>query len=113
MSKYRDIAGLFRVLANPHRLALFARVANCCSPDTACCGTDEEALCVGEAGAHLDIAPSTVSHHLKELRQAGLIRMERRGQSIFCWAEPGALREVRAFIDEVAPPRRKTKRRSG
>jgi ArsR family transcriptional regulator len=111
MSNYRDLAGLFKVLANPHRLALFARLAACCSPDTACCGVDEEAVCVGDAGAELDIAPSTVSHHLKELRQAGLIRMERRGQSIFCWAEPEALRQVRDFIEGVAPSRRAKARR--
>ncbi len=43
--------------------------------------------CVGELGQDLDIDPSTVSHHLKELRRAGLIRVERRGKNILCWVD--------------------------
>lgn len=43
--------------------------------------------CVGELGQDLEIDPSTVSHHLKELRRAGLIRVERRGKNILCWVD--------------------------
>jgi ArsR family transcriptional regulator len=54
--------------------------------------------CVGELGRDLSIAPSTVSHHLKELRTAGLIHMERRGQSIECWVEPDTLGTLSEFF---------------
>ena len=55
--------------------------------------------CVGVIGGDLEIAPSTVSHHLKELRQAGLVHMERRGQTIECWVEPETLRLLADFFE--------------
>jgi ArsR family transcriptional regulator len=53
---------------------------------------------VGALGGDLDIAPSTVSHHVKELQQAGLIRMERRGQRVECWVDPETLGGLAAFF---------------
>lgn len=102
MSNYRIkdpalLAAAFKALSNPHRLQLFMRLANCCAPGdlTPVC---EVKACVGDLTQGLDIAPSTVSHHLKELRQAGLIHMERRGQTIECWAEPFALAALSDFF---------------
>jgi len=44
--------------------------------------------CVGELCEGLEIDPSTVSHHVRELRQSGLIRTERRGKNMLCWVDP-------------------------
>lgn len=74
---------------------------DCCAPGATCCDTGEveaEKRCVGEIGDELEVAPSTVSHHLKELRRAGLIHMERKGRNIECWVEPGTLRGLAAFF---------------
>lgn len=89
---------MFKALANPHRLALFHRLTTCCPPGTAC--SPEEAMRhnVGELGEGLDIAPSTLSHHLKELNRAGLVQMQRRGRHVECWVEPATLEELAAFI---------------
>ncbi len=89
---------MFKALSNPHRLALFHRLTTCCAPGTAC--TPDEALRhnVGELGEGLDIAPSTLSHHLKELNRAGLVQMQRRGKNVECWVEPATLEELAAFI---------------
>ena len=57
--------------------------------------------CVGDLGAKLGIAPSTVSHHLKELRRSGLIHMERSGQKVACWVEPDSLDALSAFFAET------------
>jgi ArsR family transcriptional regulator len=46
----------------------------------------------------MGIVPSTISHHLKELRQAGLIKMERRGQKIECWIDPETVTAMKAFF---------------
>ena len=54
--------------------------------------------CVGELGQDLGIVASTISHHIKELRQAGLIRMERRGQKMECWIDPETLSALRDFF---------------
>lgn len=54
--------------------------------------------CVGDLGKDLQIAPSTVSHHIKELHRAGLITTERCGQSIRCRVEPEVLKELGDFF---------------
>jgi ArsR family transcriptional regulator, arsenate/arsenite/antimonite-responsive transcriptional repressor len=47
----------------------------------------------------LSIAPSTVSHHIKELRQAGIIVVERRGKNIECWVNEEAVKVLRGIFD--------------
>ncbi len=53
---------------------------------------------MGDLGRELGISPSTVSHHLKELRAAGLIKAERRGQNIECWVDPEILQALSEFF---------------
>ena len=53
---------------------------------------------VGELGEDLNIAPSTVSHHIKELRQAGIIVVERRGKNIECWVNEEAVNVLRGIL---------------
>lgn len=57
-----------RALADPRRFAIFAQIAAQASIN--CSGLD----------AHHDISPATISHHLKELSEAGLITAERAGR---------------------------------
>ena len=84
----------FKALSNPHRLALFQRLTSCCAPGTSCELDHAAQLSVGQLGAEVDIAPSTLSHHLKELNRAGLVQMERRGKQVICWVEPSSLEEL-------------------
>lgn len=102
MSNYRIkdpalLADAFKALSNPNRLQLFMRLAGCCRPGDVTQACDVK-TCVGDLTAGLDIAPSTVSHHLKELRQAGLIHMERRGKTMECWVDPFALAALADFF---------------
>ena len=45
-----------------------------------------------------DVAQPTVSHHLKVLRQAGLIGSDKRGLMVWYHLEPGALERVRELV---------------
>ena len=107
MPKYRDkkiekFAEMFKALSNPNRLKIFMRLISCCQPGTVASikSTTGEVgcACVGELGQDLGIVASTISHHIKELRQAGLIRMERRGQKMECWIDPATLTALRDFF---------------
>ncbi|MBN1375359.1 MAG: helix-turn-helix transcriptional regulator [Dehalococcoidia bacterium] len=95
IEKYADI---FKALSNPHRLKIFMRLA-CCGPEgMECCSAGRVCECVGTLGSMLGIAPSTVSHHLKELYRAGLIKMSRNGQRIDCSVAPETIESLADFF---------------
>lgn len=93
-----SLVEMFKALGNQHRLEIFHRLTTCCQPGTYC-SLDEVGCCVGELGEGLEIAPSTLSHHLKELHRAGLIEMRRQGKQIKCWIEPSILTRLAGFFD--------------
>lgn len=104
MSNYRNNverdAERFKALSNPNRLALFQRMTQCCAPGTICDVGQATQLSVGQLGEGLNIAPSTLSHHLKELNRAGLVQMERRGKQVVCWVEATTLQDLAALFTE-------------
>jgi len=108
MSNYKkqidDYCEMFKALSNPNRLRIFLRLMTCCTPGTvANIGESPEngaCACVGELGKDLGIVPSTISHHIKELRRAGLIKMERRGKNIDCSVDTEAIAELGRFFSE-------------
>lgn len=55
-------------------------------------------LVVGEIGAELGIAASTLSHHLDKLKNEGLIRVRREGTFLRYSADADTLRELLAFL---------------
>jgi ArsR family transcriptional regulator len=92
------MSNAFKALSNPNRLKIFMRLLNCCPPGTACDIEMAQKFCVGDLGDDLDIAPSTLSHHIKELSQAGLVQLERRGQNIDCSVVPERVVALRQFF---------------
>jgi ArsR family transcriptional regulator len=103
MSKHRketeaDFAQIFKALSNPNRLRIFIKLASCCPPGTRSPMKGDSCFCVGDLGQDLDIVPSTVSHHIKELHRAGLIRSARRGQKVECWVDPELIKRLRDFF---------------
>lgn len=105
MSNYRNatehFAAQFKALSNPHRLALFRRLASCCPPGTSCSTEDAVRYNVGQLGEGIDISPSTLSHHLRELNRAGLVQMARKGQQVECWVEPQTLAQLASYFGEL------------
>ncbi len=105
MSKHRTLsntqyADIFKALSNPHRLKIFMHLAGCGPDKMLCCADDKARECIGELGGNLGIAPSTLSHHMKELYRAGLIRTKRQGQRIECYADPDVLEILSRFFNK-------------
>ncbi len=57
-----------------------------------------EGLNVGEIGAHLDMAPSTLAHHLRALVDAGLVIQERSGREVINRADYDAMQRTVSFL---------------
>ena len=81
-----DLAGRFRALADPTRVAIVNRLS----------GADE--LCVCDLTAAFDLSQPTVSHHLKILRDAGLVESSRRGTWAYYRLVPGAVEALRGAL---------------
>ena len=105
------LAGIFKALGDPTRLGIFQSLRCCAAqpyaPGATGVEVDEEgqvcpagSLSVGEVCCRIGGSNSTISHHLKELRLAGLIRMEKRGRWIYCSIDPRALGLIREFARE-------------
>jgi len=69
-----DLARMFKALGDPIRLRLLSRIAS---------ATDGEICVCDLTGGDFDVTGPTISHHLKVLREAGLIEGERRGTWIY------------------------------
>jgi ArsR family transcriptional regulator len=68
----------------------------------------EGPVAVGALAAALGLSPSLVSHHLRLLRAARLVRAERRGKQVFYAVADDHVRHVLvdmvAHVAEIAPP---------
>jgi ArsR family transcriptional regulator, arsenate/arsenite/antimonite-responsive transcriptional repressor len=77
--KIESLADIFKALADPTRLRLLQLLSD---QSVVFCGggcDGETFLCVGALAEKLSVTQSAVSQHLRILRQAGLVRGERRG----------------------------------
>lgn len=88
------LARLFKALGDPVRLRLMSMIASR--------GRGGE-VCVCELTPAFDLSQPTISHHLKLLRQAGLIDCERRGTWVYYRVLPGVLDELAAFLATTRP----------
>ena len=87
-----EIAEIFRLLGDPTRL----RIVTCCL---------DEPRNVGEIADRVGVSPSLVSHHLRLLKAARLVRSDRRGKQVFyATADEHVDCIIKDMIDHVAEP---------
>lgn len=55
-------------------------------------------LVVGDIQAELEIAPSTLSHHLEKLKNEDLVSIRRDKKFLWCTANPSALEDLLGFL---------------
>jgi len=80
---------LLQALGHPARLAIVRELV----------GTSE--VCACDFTECCDVSQPTVSHHLRILRDAGVIESDRRGTSIYYRLVPAAAERLRALAAEM------------
>jgi ArsR family transcriptional regulator, arsenate/arsenite/antimonite-responsive transcriptional repressor len=86
-----SVAPMFKALGDPVRLRLMSIIA--ASGET----------CVCDLTGSFDVSGPTVSHHLRTLREAGLVDGERRGTWVYYRARSDALAQLGALL-QITPP---------
>jgi ArsR family transcriptional regulator len=95
------ISDYLKALSNRKRMDIFMRIAGGCFLGYHFTKDGEMCACIGELSQGLNIGLSTVSHHIKELRRAGLVRVERRGQKVECHADRRAICELADYFEAL------------
>jgi ArsR family transcriptional regulator len=99
-----DVAAMFKALGDPTRLRIFEFLRTCCCPVAVGETGDVRPVSgptVGEVCCHVTGAEqinSKISHHLKELRLAGLITVERRGKNMICGVNRSAVAALAHYL---------------
>ena len=88
--KQNDLAKLAKALAHPARIAILDYLA---SVDTCICG---------DIVKEIQLAQPTVSQHLKELKNAGLIKGSIEGNSICYCIDEKALKNLSDYLQKLS-----------
>jgi ArsR family transcriptional regulator len=83
-----DVAAKLKALADPIRLRLFSLVASHAGGEA----------CVCDISGDFDVTQPTISHHLKVLKDAGLLASQRRASWVYYSVVPEALRDLSAVL---------------
>ncbi|MFZ2530246.1 MAG: Rv2640c family ArsR-like transcriptional regulator [Rhodococcus sp. (in: high G+C Gram-positive bacteria)] len=84
-----EVALRLKALADPARIKLMSILLT----------ADEGEVCTCDLATGVDLAESTVSHHLGQLRKAGMVVSERRGMNVFHRAHVDALDALRVVLN--------------
>lgn len=84
-------ASVFKALSDPIRLRLMSIIASA-----------GKEVCVCDITGYFDVSPPTISHHLRVLREAGLVDCERRGTWVYYWPMPERMTWVSTLLSVPA-----------
>ena len=86
--KLDDAAARLEALGNPTRLKIYRALVR----------AGEEGMPVGRLQEKLDVAASTLSHHLKALVTVGLVTQTREGTTLICHTHYGLMRNLLEYL---------------
>jgi ArsR family transcriptional regulator len=84
-----SVAAIFKALSDPVRLRLLSLIASYAGGE----------CCVCDLTPTFQVSEPTISHHLKVLREAGVVTSERRASWVYYRLVPAALSGLSEFLD--------------
>ena len=104
-----ELVKVFKSLANENRLKILEAIKNnqaqctCCPEDIGLFkGEDETICCVDEIVGQFDMAQSTISQHLRELHNAGLLTRHKKAQWVYYTINRERLEQLGQYVDRLA-----------
>jgi DNA-binding transcriptional ArsR family regulator len=85
---WRRVARIFVALGDPHRQRILLRFRR------------GERLNVGEIVAGSTLSRTAVAHHLRVLRDAGVLKSEKEGREVYFWPDVGLVRSALAAVQD-------------
>ena len=101
MKVIETIAEIFNALSNPNRLKIITHFLHHHRDSDYQGSMDEVKTCMKTIGEDLDLAASTVSHHIKELRRAGILKVERKGKVLECRINNEIMQDLSDFFEKL------------
>jgi len=102
----KELVKIFKALANENRLKILEAIRNnqincsCCPEDIDMFNSEEGAICcVDEIVGQFDMAQSTISQHLRELHNAGLLERHKKAQWVYYTVNRKRLKELSEYLD--------------
>lgn len=86
----KELAKISKALSDPTRLQIYEAISS--RPEMFC----------GQLMKKCPLTPGTISHHLKILAEANLIKSRREGQFIYNRVRPGTMREYTRVLGRMA-----------
>jgi ArsR family transcriptional regulator len=83
-----QLAPALKALGDPVRLQLMSMIASAPAGE----------ICVCDLTPAFELSGPTISHHLRTLREAGLVDAERRGTWVYYRARPGLMRQLATLL---------------
>jgi ArsR family transcriptional regulator len=85
-----QLAAMFKALGHPVRLQMVELLSRYGGQ-----------VCVCDVENQFDLSQPTISHHLKILREAGLVAAEQRGLWVYYFVQPAALAQLRGVLGSL------------
>ncbi|MBX2999370.1 MAG: helix-turn-helix transcriptional regulator [Caldilineaceae bacterium] len=82
-----ELATVFKAIANPVRLQILDILSR-----------QDGQVCVCDIEGYFELSQPTISHHLRVMRQAGLVESEQRGTWIYYFVRPQKMEMLRSFL---------------
>lgn len=86
--KYQNYSDMLKAMAEPNRLKII---------DLLSCGS----LCACDILTHFDFSQPTLSHHMKILQKAGIVKAKKTGKWQHYWLDPNFIKTFKQNTDSL------------